>query len=1099
MKKNNKKFSIKTNVDINVFNIPPKGGNELQIANIIEYLSYLNKSNNTRLIRKLASHILLPQRLCNIYSSSDPIRTYNFKGILSSENYFYWQVGLFEKNIELLKQYCNLRRLLNNELLFGDPNNSLSYLDQIDELTTSWWSLEIRSHINKEFLGKDVKKFFEEKAKILGEQQQLKYLSVMSEASVETHTKVLVDQLMEYKTADIEDVINFGECLRLLYLPPHKLLSLNDNKISLTILREYHGQPLLDQYILFKAIITSYNNNFEHIEPHKIEIIRELAHKIEDEELKNLTKSSSLSNDFVMNILDYYTSGKYSIVVENIRKNTSAEVYGLLELHSRAKAYIQDDNTFNLFETLSHKTSLILQIKESSNDNINSLVTICNKFRHESWAKSFHYHLSKILHEKYDAKQIESLRIQSLLLGNLNTPRAMIRDFIPSNSQYFKLQNLPFDRGIKYNSTKQMSYSITNDMFPIASDYIKLQSKIYIEKKDYSSLSSFISKCYFKNPLSCLFLPLNKACSLIEDVFRDYTSDHLSFMITLDINSKVNGKKYDDIKTEIFECYILRQEFYKPSEVFKEKELTEQELYFLRYICTLNQLDSIVDFISNDEVVIERVAIIDLLISVYRRKKDMNEVIALMHERDSVLESLFADNLRAKLETGKLYVDVQAMEAANKHKYQIYYEKAKQVEGGILLENIENDLDNVVDIFKIDDNKSVVASSKKMDLIVNLYYQCAKDFASSEEYGLDKYLSAEIRHNVFFSQIRACFEKSHLVTEHSDEGYASNKYWLNKYSYINSKFMALIDKRMKRFSEDLDAAINNINNRLRVVTYNDSDAIFDFSCYYSRAYNLSQIINESKDFNEFFDNIIDFMWSIAEFHAKTCQKIIAEDFRQEIIKLIENLEKDLISIKGKTAIVNLMDEIRLVKSIFSNEIENVINWFRFVGKNDRDEYETTEVVIDATISSFQAIYGHKSNKFNNTISKSSNLLTYRESRALFIALFTSLENAINYRIPHSDIELNHIVDLDFKDIIYIKNATNSFDSLCSAETFIESIKSTWHSNNVELNISEGGTGLYKMHDILHKCSKKFSLDILIPEKLNHFIAMVTIENENTIN
>jgi len=1039
---------------------------------------------------------LLPQRLCNLYSSENPIKTYNFNGILSKENYFYWQIGLFEKNLRILKEFCKLRDLLNIELLFGKPEKSLHYLDEIDEMTVSWWSFELRSHINKEFLGKDVKKFFEEKESILGEQHQLKYLSVMSEASVDTHTKILVDQLMEYQTADIEYVINFGECLRLLYLPPYKLSSLNNKKTNFNILREYHGQPILDQYILFKALLTSYAGDFSDIEPHKIKLINDLAINIGDEELTNLMLPSIESHDFVKDTLTLYTSGNYKNVVARIRESKSAKVYGLLELHSRAKAYIHDEHDFNIFEKLTLKASFILQIKENANDCINSLITICNKFRHEPWAKSFHYHLSKILHEKYDIEQIESLRIQSLILGDLNTPRALIRDFLPSNYQYLKLQNLPFDRSIKYDLSKQMMYCITNEMFPIASDYIKLQSKVYIEKGDYRSLSNFIFKCYFSNRLSYLFLPLKKSCSLIEGIYQDNLTDCFMFMIIVDIYSKMNGRKYDELKTEIFELFMSQQEHYAPSKLFKGNKLTPEEIYFLQNICTLNQLDSIVEFVSNDEVVIERVAIIDLLISAYRNAKNMKEVINLMHERDSVLESLFAENLRAKLETGKLYVDIQGLEARNKHKYQSYYEKAKLVEGGILLDKIDDNLDNVVDIFMIDDNKSVVASSKKMDLIAELYYQCAKDFASSEEYGLDKYLSAEIRHNVFFSQIRSCFEKSYLVTEHSDDGYASNIYWINKYSYINSKFMLLIDRRLKRFSEDLDHAINNINNRLRVVTHNETDAIFDFSCYYTRAYNLSKIINDSHDFNDFFDNLIDFMWSIAEFHAKTCQQIIAEDFRQEIIKLIDTLERDLISIKGKTAIVSLMDEIRLVKSSFSNEIENVINWFRFVGKNDLEEYETTEVVIDATINSFQAIYGHKSKKIKANLSKSAKFLSYRESRALFIALFTSLENSLNYRVTNTEIELKHFIDEKNNDVISVINETDAFMDYDSALTFIESVKLIWASNNVELNISEGGTGLYKMYDILHKCSTKFDLDIMISDDLSSFISKVIIKNEN---
>ena len=1096
LKKQMKKTKVSSTLDLSAISRTNRQDSTKQIHKVLDYLSGLDRDKNYRLIRKLAASTSLPQILTNRFTLGSPMKTYNFEGILSLKSYFYWQVGLFENNASLIRQFNMLRTKLNQEILFGDFANCINYMDEIDQLTINWWCCEIRTHIAKDFLKLDSKAILEKLSSIIGDDRhQLKYIKVMSESNMEIHTKLLIDQLMEYKTAGLDNVINFGECLRLLYLPHHKLLSKEAVDCSLDIMKEYHGLPIIDQYILFKAIIASYAGDFRNLEKHKLGIIEELITTLDDAELKNLFYPPEKENEYVQTVLNEYTFGNYKNVISLIKKKKSKEVFGLIEVYARAKVYTGDSTTENLFDIIAFKLGEILQVKPESDNNINFIISLCNKFRHEEWAKCLHYHLSKILHEKYERRQIEALRVQSLALGNLNTPKVLIRDYIPNSFSLLKEKKVPFDRSLKYDKYKQQTLIITKTMFPILSDYLKIQAKIYIEQSNISSLAYFICQNYFKNNLSYLFLPISKACNMISEIHHEKPNNRITFMIVLDIYSKMYDKKYDDLKTDIFEDFINASTGYEPSKLFETNQVSAEELYFLRYICTASQLDSIVHFISNDEVVIERVAIIDFLINHYKLRKNRVEVLALLQERDSALESLFAENLRAKLETGKLYVDVQAIEARNKHIYEAYFKKAKSLEGGILLD--ANDETNAInDIYPINENKSVIASSRKMDLIVDLFYQCVRDFASSEEFGLDKYLSAEIRHNVFFGQIRSCFEKSFLVTEHSDEGYASNTYWLQKYTYISNKFMSLIDRRLMRFSEDIDQLVNNFNNRLRVVTHNESNAIFDFSCYYARAYELSRIIDNAKDFNAFFVDMIDFMWSIAELYAKSCQQIIDESFKPSVYALIEELERDLTSLRGKTAIVSLMHEVRLVKSAFSNEIENVINWFRFVGKSDREGYEPTEVVVEATVSSFMAVYGHKSQDLTVKSVKSNNILSYRESRALFICLFTTLENSLNYRISNSNFILVHRIDENNDDIITVTNEINSFPSSVAANKFINEIKNIWNSDNSELNVLEGGTGLYKMHDYLYKCSERFSLDIVIPDSLKTFITMVTIKNEN---
>lgn len=1087
-----RKKSKAKKIDSDIFkSSTPRGDNNI-IFNTISVLNKLNSANNIRGIKELASHPLLPKELNTIHLKDNRPIIYSIEKQISEENFFYWQAGLFLRNSNLLNKFCSLRKDFNNELLSGNYKNALDILDSIDDLSFSWWSTEMRIHINKEFTSKDTKRHLENLKKTFGESHQFKYISVMSEASIETHTKILTEQLQEYETAGLKHIIDFGECLKLTYLPPHKHIHSNLKSSKFEILKRYYHQSIIDQYLLYTFIISTLKVDEKDINDVKIKIINEVNSLINDEEITNLFIINHQEDETIAEILSYYTMGNYSKVIELIKNKKPFEMRGLLEVYARSKAYLQDYIENNLYDKLANSLSELLTLSNSPLEKAFYLIKICNKFRHEQWSKSLHYHLSTIISEQYDKSQVEILRSQTRLLGKYNTPKALEKNYTPNHHDFSKNQDLPFDRKIKYSSKMKNEININRKMFPIESDYLKLQSRLFIDKEDFISLADFIFRNYIKNNLSHLFLPIREYCEIIKRSIRIEYENYLPTLIILDIYSKVHDKKYDETKTSIFQDFIFESEHHEPSRLFLADTLTVSEAYFLKHLCTLDQLDNIITFKSVEEVVLERVTILDTLISYFKKNDDLIESLNLMTERDSVLESLFAEKLRAKLETGKLYVDIQSMETKNKHIYKDFYDRAKSLKDGILLEKIESHPEKANDILLLNEEKNIVAASQRSDLLVNFYYKFAKDFAASDEYGLDKYLSAEIRHNVFVSQIRSCFEKANLITEHSDSGYESNKYWMETYSYINDKFMERIDLRLKKFSEEIDLEINEINNRFKVVTYENTNAIFNFSCYYSRLQTISEIIHDSKNFNDSYTKLLDYMWDLSSEFAKKCQTIIEEEFKKNITSIIDRLENDLNFIKGKTAIVSLMNEVRLVRASFYNEIETVINWFKFVGKNNDTTLEHIEVVIEATLSAFLSIYSHKLPKVVTQLDKSSRVLNYRQSRSLFISLFTGLENALNYRTPLSEIFLKHSIGNDGIDKIVISNKTARFGNKKEAEEFLSSVYKLWNSENSELNIIEGGSGLYKMRDILYKCASFYKLDISISDDLNEFFVNIEI-------
>ncbi|TOH65079.1 hypothetical protein, partial [Vibrio parahaemolyticus] len=110
------------------------------------------------------------------------------------------------------------------------------------------------------------------------------------------------------------------------------------------------------------------------------------------------------------------------------------------------------------------------------------------------------------------------------------------------------------------------------------------------------------------------------------------------------------------------------------------------------------------------------------------------------------------DGLKTKFDTSKIFVDVDAIKNEKFERYKFLYElyqDAITTEPSISLE----DEYTVIDDYN--NEKTVVPSSNKTDVLSQIYREIVNDFVCNENYGLDKYLSADIRHGIFVSQIRS--------------------------------------------------------------------------------------------------------------------------------------------------------------------------------------------------------------------------------------------------------------------------------------------------------------------------------------------------------
>ncbi|MHA6183448.1 histidine kinase [Pseudomonas mohnii] len=1093
MKTQKKIKGKKLSLDQSIFTLRREERPAGVIKRVVGEVVKFDAANELDLIEVVASHTKLPEKFNPLFNAGrEHYDVVLINEALSPVGFVYWLFGLFKRNASALKEFNSLRDKVSGYILRSLPDEALRTILEVEELSKCWWAICMKVHVMKELKKEDTKPY------LLGLQASIPNanisnsvfrLQMMAESSsIRVFVGDIRARLQEYRTSGIQQAIESGDLESCRHLPQYLD---SERKLDLAYLKIEGHESIIDQYTTFKEVVLELaaNNQLDRRLAGKI---FELCELIGDEELKCAVVPVVELSPIVQKIVDDYTLGKYSEVVssvENLLVSGGKAVSGLIEIYAKSKIYLGSPHKRNtLFDTLASDFSSILQCETNTAEKIEYITKFSIKFRGELWAKSISFHLLSILEETAESGIVDLARLGTLALGEFNTPKAANKVFKMKLVDKEQLAMLPDYRAAKYFIEEKNKDVVCEALFPVRSDYLKLRSSIYLDAGDVIGCVNFAISEYMKNSVNFYHLPFAKLCGLIVEVGKDGMDDYIACLIALDVCAKELSLVFEEYKAELFEEFMLSNGTHRPSRIFTNRYLTSNEIFFLQNICIPSQLDNLFQFRTNDEVVHERVAIIDLLIEAMPEKETQ-----LRDERDNVLVTLFSEKLRAKIESGKLFVDVQALESMRKHVYTALFDQAKSVVGGILLEPVDSEsaLASSKDLFKVSESNAI-ASTEKTEILYSIHVHAVEDFALNENYGLDKYLSAEVRHMVFVTQLRSCFEKTRLVTVQKSGEYTSNEYWLARYNFVNPSITQSVDSFLRIFSEKVDIILNSTNERFRVETRKEvGSGIFDFTAYHHRLVKLSRVIDESNNADIFFNSLIDYMWEMASESAKLAQLLIANDLSVEVNDLITRLEESINEAKGDVAMIDLMQEIKTARSLFTSQIEVVVNWFKFVGGQSSQNLERLGVVIEASVSSFESIYGHHECEISFTQSKSHLQLTYREARSLFIAIFTALENSVKYGSRCGSIEIEHRVS-DSHNIIIIKNSIPAGE-VDDPQALVKAQKEKWTPAHAPLNRKEGGTGLYKIFSTLTNTSDGFSFDI--GAKHDEFVAIMSLKNE----
>lgn len=614
----------------------------------------------------------------------------------------------------------------------------------------------------------------------------------------------------------------------------------------------------------------------------------------------------------------------------------------------------------------------------------------------------------------------------------------------------------------------------------LTKDFIELASHYYLRVNDEISLVEFSAAVLIDEPDRYIYLPMGTLIKIIED---RQLADLAAVVVAFYYNKYVSQSK-DFVLNEAFEQFVEINDAEVPSQILNKKTaLTEMEKIFFRDVCAPEVMDFLSCFNNTTELRAERLNILDMLLEreVVSSKERILEV-------EEIVGRVIVDAGASDFNGSKIFVDDTAIR--KKHLAEIaslvaYYQQAED----------QND-----EGFKVlgeggSPRGLVHLSGKKNNAVLSMCRVLADAFQHDEKYGLDKNLSAEIRHGFFSNLMKARLEEHKLITETDDAGqYRPNVYWREQTSVISEDAWKRIETDLRRFATDFNNLIAEAEEWMKISNASDaSTRVFFYGLGKSEFDEIRAIVSSGADADAVSSAVLRLMWDKTEVALDKIRSKIDGVFRDRVDSLFEKLEFDISTSKRGMVLPDLMSAISRARNEIKEDITTASNWFNRT-ENSEVKSRTLGHVMEIAISSFEQVKGGAfAIKKGNSSNLSQLEIPGPAIKQFIIAIINLLDNC--YR--HSGLGRETRVEILGKatatggSILITNNLAAEKQVLLTPEIISAIHEKILNADAGNLIRSEGGSGLVKAHNAIAPYGKRCTVSVTRTE--SHFSAEIIYE------
>ena len=1037
-----------------------------------------------------------------------------------------WFVSVFYTYKDTLNTFLENKLLIDELILLNEYEKALEHLVTIEtKYGSSYWLLEnkvyLYSRLKRNIQGEIINKAQDEILKSILMFYDMKTADELSSRDYDYSTRKEISKVKRIYL-DSKDLIAFYHYM----IAPCSFLM--DDENIMYILRYMYNLSLFDRYLCFIDIceyilIKSKNINYKEILKDYIFLLNE----INDNSIKVFMfmldstenrREKYTINDPLLDIKNMFVSGKIKecneAAAKYIKENTSN--VDAINIYIETNQLLGKDSTdldvSDNIKLLINNLDSVYSINDKYNESIDAIYKLVFSCTHAIWARDIYNNILRRSQPLNSDSQkvavmysnINKLTLETVCENLLTEDAKKYLDSIDSKGnnyidfwKYFMDgNNLKIIENFKNESLRKLMLlkdshdygefqreiieNIENtDIFKIRFTKV-LWDNVTFETYIEESIDYFLDKFIQVEDIA-LIAPIQKFMDyylLSEDVDKGNLRVPILYYI---YTTYFNTDKNDEL-------YIICEDFFyynridKPSkmDIFSSKYSKNKLIFFLRYICIPQIMGPVLLSIkSSKELDQERIDTCQCL-----RHLDPDNENEYEQEIRDITHKLFINDGLNSIENSKIHVNTEGIKSkitkslksvfnnymyVRNHKLDAFLETIKTIEGGEHVQIIEFDT----------------------QLFNEIVYTIRNEFVSSGEYGLDGYLSLNIRHGTLQAQLRAPLAKYDMLAkfEIENNSYYVSERWL--YRVIDSGERKKIIEAIIEFNKETDDIITYLKKTLIQVSTEEkpTKGVFNYELKDGRVKFLQTLLTENIEFEEFIDKVFEYLWQITEYNLQNMKSIIREDIAPRYRVAFSRLSA---VIKKVNEINPFPDAIRWLNEAQNDidaELDKICHWFHRSAESQHADFDL-DLAFQIGLKMIENIHPEKRFAISNLNRDFKYKIPGKFLKNYWDIFYTLFDNVSRCAMPKNG---QIVIGCDLKvdsTGTYIK-MINDYD--CSKGVEKEkakldaALRSISDANYLARAKQEGGSGIPKIYKILSiDLDKKASIKYSYCEENNQF-------------
>lgn len=882
---------------------------------------------------------------------------------------FRWLLYCVKENADLINKFLKGRRNVEKFILFNKNKDALKHLIEIErECGVSYWSCECKAYLYKK-LNISVKEDEDFPKSYPGFILTCFQIKNNDSISYNEYRYIIKNNIQKL----VEEISSFRDAAPYLeYMLIKREMDFSEENIK-EIFKYAVYDSIIDQYLLLLDIIQALTGEIRGVQ--KYEAVKKYVNKldkIEDDRLKTLrfacdtmeNKTNYIVKEGLLEAKNNFIKGNINRCYEQTLDVLKEAPYNIeaLNLYVETSTLLgKKEESFKetLLYSLTESLEAVYALRDERDQNLDKILKWINIFSRSTWAVAVDNSILERIHPIGSCKEIQEKKIvfaQCLdietICNNLSQKECL--EYLQKNANledpYILFRKLIVEK--KYDEAQKLcNFSPLSNLMFVCSDNNGINEKkknIICICGENAIMAVLIARGFFRT------INLDKEYETGLEVAVDLVINNKNAICFLPIETYVKYLEENNLRIKSIDVPILYYIYYfyfrrdkkdelaircddflydngisLPSKMKEYKACTKEKLiFFLRYVCKTDILNSaICEFENSQQLEKERIDICQLLCVLDKENEGIYE-----EEIREITQRLMINEELTIIEENRIHVNVEGIKRRiiENYKYdflsyRLYvderFDKYKRLL--TVIDNLsKSENTNSIIIFDKDAKKP---ESLLQDIIINI----RDAFVSSDEYGLDGYLSLNIRHGTLADELRSPLANAKLLASYNNiNQYVIDEKWINQIK--DQSMRGVIEAALIDFYIETENIIYDLKNKyIQVQTEKKpSEGCFDYCLNDGDFLDISMKFGEIEEFEDFIDVVIDFLWKKTELNLNNIKNKIKNEIFLRYVKAFQNLRTKLAVITPKSKIRELNRKINEAETDIQNVLEKICFWFQ---------------------------------------------------------------------------------------------------------------------------------------------------------------------------